>query len=52
SSSLLINTEDNCPILGTLTVSAYITKNILKNNQWTNNLKINTTILQKFFNLT
>ncbi|CAF1014288.1 unnamed protein product [Rotaria sordida] len=38
SSSLLINTEDNCPILGTLTVSAYVTKNILKNDQWTNNL--------------
>lgn len=51
SSSLLINKEDNCPILGTLTTSAYITKNVLKNDQWTNNLKINTTILQEFFNL-
>jgi TatD DNase family protein len=52
SSLLLINTEDNCPILGTLTASAYLTKNVLKNDQWTNNLKINTTILQQFFNLT
>jgi hypothetical protein len=52
SSSLLIHTEDNCPILGTLTTSAYVTKNILKNNQWTNNLKLNTSILQQFFNLT
>ncbi len=51
SSSLLINTEDNCPILGTLTASAYVTKTVLKNDQWTNNLKLNTTILQQFFNL-
>jgi TatD DNase family protein len=51
SSSLLIDKEDNCPILGTLTASAYVTKNVLKNDQWTNNLKINTTILQQFFNL-
>jgi TatD DNase family protein len=52
SSSLLINSKDNCPILGTLTASAYVTENVLKNDQWTNNLKINTTILQHFFNLT
>jgi Tat protein secretion system quality control protein TatD with DNase activity len=52
SSSLLIHTEDNCPILGTLTTSAYVTKNVLKNDQWTNNLQINTNILQQFFNLT
>jgi TatD DNase family protein len=52
SSSLLIKTDHNCPVLGTLTVSAYVTKNILKNNEWTNNLKINTATLQRFFNLT
>ncbi|CAF2141740.1 unnamed protein product [Rotaria magnacalcarata] len=51
SSSLLINTDNNCPILGTLTASAYVTRNILKNDQWTENLKLNTNMLQKFFNL-
>ena len=51
SSSLLINIDENCPILGTLTTSAYVTKNILKTNQWTDNLKVNTNILQRFFNL-
>ncbi|CAF1244176.1 unnamed protein product [Adineta steineri] len=51
SSSLLIHTQNNCPILGILAVSAYVTKDILGNDQWTNNLKINTNILQQFFNL-
>jgi TatD DNase family protein len=52
SSSLLTNSDENCPILGTLTSSAYITKSILKTDQWTNNLKINSNILRQFFNLT
>ena len=51
SSSVLINKEDNCPMLGILAVSAYITKHVLKNNQWTNLLKRNTDVLQQFFNL-
>ncbi|CAF3315913.1 unnamed protein product [Rotaria socialis] len=51
SSSLLINTDNNCPILGTLTASAYVTRNILKNDQWTENFKLNTNRLQQFFNL-
>lgn len=51
SSSLLISTEDNSPILGILTTSAYLTQNVFKDDQWTNNLKLNTKILQEFFNL-
>ena len=51
SSALLTNTDDNCPILGTLATSAYVTKHVLKTNQWTDNLKVNTNILQTFFNL-
>lgn len=50
--SLLTNSENNCPILGTLAVSAYLTKNVLKTDQWTHNLKLNTSIIQQFFNLT
>ncbi|UJR09655.1 hypothetical protein I4U23_013889 [Adineta vaga] len=51
SSSLLINKKENCPILGILTISAYVTKSILQNDQWTNLLKRNTNVLQEFFNL-
>ncbi|CAF1139176.1 unnamed protein product [Adineta ricciae] len=51
SSSVLINKEDNCPMLGILAVSAYITKYVLKNDQWTSLLKRNTDVLQQFFNL-
>lgn len=52
SSSLLINSDENCPILGTLTSSAYITKTVLNNHQWTEHLKVNTKILETFFRLT
>lgn len=52
SSSLILPTWENCPLLGTLTSSAYVTRNILKTDQWTENLRLNTMILSKFFSLT
>lgn len=52
SSSLLTRSEENCPILGTLASSAYVTRTVLKSNQWSASLKINTNVLQEFFHLT
>lgn len=51
SSSLILPSDENCPLLGTLCSSAYFTRNVLKNDQWTENLRLNTTILKKFFSL-